>query len=166
MGRIMDFRHHIAAPGALSSLAADALILVLAGEAVDTALDAKLASPLNDALAHGDFKLKASRSLYLHRPAGVKAARVVASAMGGTGAKAFKAAVLHGFNQIKGMGAHHVAVALVGSDLDAQHAEAAVTAAAEATYLYRDTKPSAPPASMIDKLSLVCGKAQAKAVQA
>ncbi|MBX3619188.1 MAG: leucyl aminopeptidase [Rhizobacter sp.] len=162
----MDFRHHIAAPGALSSLTADALLLVLAGEAVDTTLDARLASPLNDALAHGDFKLKAGRSLYLHRPAGVKAPRVVAAAMGGSGAKAFKAAVAHGLNQIKGTGARHVAIALVGADLDEQQAEAAVTAAAEATYLYRDTKPSAPEAPLIDKLSLVCGKAQAKAVQA
>jgi len=166
MGRIMDFRHQISLPGSLSSLTADALLLVLAGEAIDAALDAKLAAPLNDAVAHEDLKLKAGRCLYLHRVPGVKASRVVAAAMGGSGVKAFKAAVLQGLNQLKGMGAQHVVVALVGgAELDEQHAEAVVTAAADATYLYRHTKPSAPQPSKLDKLTLVCSKGQAKAVQ-
>ncbi len=166
MGRIMDFRHQISSPGTLSSLSADALLLVLAGESVDAALDAKLAAPLNDAVSHEDLKLKAGRSLYLHRLAGVKAPRVVAAPMGGAGVKAFKAAVLHGLNQLKGMGAQHVAVALVGgAELDDQHAEAVTAAASEAIYLYRHTKPSAPAASGLAKLTLVCSKGQAKAVQ-
>jgi len=167
MGRIMDFRHQISSPGSLSSLTADALLLVLAGESIDAALDAKLATPLNEAVAVEDLKLKAGRSLYLHRVPGVKAPRVVAAAMGGSGVKAFKAAVLHGMNQLKGMGAQHVVVALVGgAELDEQHAEAVVTAAADATYLYRHTKPSAPQPSKLAKLTLVCSKGQAKAVQA
>src|SRR5512145_2495959 len=114
MGRIMDFRHQISSLGAISSLPADALLLVLAGEGIDSALDAKLAAPLNDALAQGDLTLKAGRSLYLHRLSGVKAPRVLASAAGTAGVKAFKAAVLDGLNQLKGMGAQHVAVAFVG----------------------------------------------------
>ncbi|MBC7992385.1 MAG: leucyl aminopeptidase [Rhizobacter sp.] len=163
----MDFRHQISSPGSLSSLTADALLLVLAGEAIDAALDAKLASPIQDAVAVEDLKLKAGRCLYLHRVPGVKAPRVVAAAMGGSGVKAFKAAVLQGLNQLKGMGAQHVAVALVGgAELDEQHAEAVVTAAADATYLYRHTKPSAPQPSKLAKLTLVCSKGQAKAVQA
>ncbi len=167
MGRIMDFRHQISSLGSLSSLTADALLLVLAGETIDAALDAKLATPLNDAVAHEDLQLKAGRCLYLHRLPGVKAPRVMASAMGGSGVKAFKAAVLQGLNQLKGMGAQHVVVALVGgADLDEQHAEAVVTAAADATYLYRHTKPSAPQPSKLAKLTLVCSKGQAKAVQA
>ena len=52
-----------------------------------------------------------------------------------------------------------------GGELDDQHAEAVATAAADATYLYRHTKPSAPPASGLNKLTLVCTKGQAKAVQ-
>ena len=167
MGRIMDFRHQISSLGSLSSLTADALLLVLAGESIDAALDAKLAAPLNEAVAVEDLKLKAGRSLYLHRVPGVKAPRVVAAAMGGSGVKAFKAAVLHGMNQLKGMGAQHVVVAMVGgAELDEQHAEAVVTAAAEATYLYRHTKPSAPQPSKLAKLTLVCSKGQAKSVQA
>jgi leucyl aminopeptidase len=166
MGRIMDFRHQISLPGNLSSLAADALLLVVAGEAVDASLDTKLSSPLSDALAQGDFKLKSGRSLYLHRLAGVKAPRVLAAASGGNDVKAFKSAVLQGLNQLKGLGAQHVAVAFVGGELDDRYAEAAATAAADAVYLYRHTKPSAPPASSLNKLTLVCSKAEAKAVQA
>ncbi|HEX3139092.1 MAG TPA: leucyl aminopeptidase, partial [Rhizobacter sp.] len=95
------------------------------------------------------------------------APRVVASVAGGSSVKAFKAAVLHGINQLKGMGAKHVAVALVGgAELDEQFAEAMVMAASEATYLYRHTKPSAPAASGLAKLTLLCSKGQAKAVQA
>jgi leucyl aminopeptidase len=59
-----------------------------------------------------------------------------------------------------------VAVAFVGGELDDRYAEAAATAAADAVYLYRHTKPSAPPASSLNKLTLVCSKAEAKAVQA
>ena len=118
----MDFRHQIVSTNALSAIAADALLLVLAGESVDAGLDDKLGASLNDALAQDDFKLKAGRSLYLHRLPGTKAPRVVASAMGGVGVKAFKAAVMHGLQQIRGSGARHVAIALVGASLDDQHA--------------------------------------------
>ena len=162
----MDFRHQIAAAAALASVTADALVLVVAGEAVDASLDAKLASPLNDALAHHDWKLKSGNKLYLHRPAGVKAARVVAVAAGKGGVKEFKSAVAAGVGQVKGLGVRHVAVALIGGELDDAHAEAAATATADAIYQYRDTKPSAPPAPQVDKLTLLCTKAQAKAVQA
>ncbi len=44
-------------------------------------------------------------------------------------------------------------------------AEAVVTATRESTYLYRHTKPSAPPASKIDKVTVLCGKADVKSVQ-
>jgi leucyl aminopeptidase len=60
-----------------------------------------------------------------------------------------------------------VAVAYVGdAELDDQYAEAVVTAAGDATYVYRHTKPTAAPASAMAKLTLVCTKGQAKAVQA
>jgi len=50
--------------------------------------------------------------------------------------------------------------------LTAAHAEAAVTAVREATYVYRHTKPSAPAAAKLDKITLLCSKADAKTVQA
>jgi leucyl aminopeptidase len=163
----MDFRHQISASSTLSSLSADALLLIVSGEAVDPALDAKLRTAVNEAVSHGDFQLKAGRSLYLHRLPGVKAPRVVVAASSSTTAKSFKAAVAQGFAQLKGGGAKHIAVAMAGSgDLSDAHAEAVVTAAADATYLYRHTKPSAAAASVINKVTVVCDKTQAKAVQA
>ncbi|KNZ33161.1 MAG: cytosol aminopeptidase [Methylibium sp. NZG] len=162
----MDFRHQISLPGVLADLVCDALVLVVTGDAVDAALDARLAAALTDAVSGGDLALKKGKSLYLHRPTGVRAARLVFVVAGGASAKAFKAAVAQGLGQIKGLGAKHVAVALAGvGELGSAHAEALVCAAAEATYLYRHTKPSAPAAPGMSKLTLVCAKADAKAVQ-
>jgi leucyl aminopeptidase len=162
----MDFRHQISSPDGLSGVVCDALVLVATGDSVDTTLGTPLAGALSDAIAQGDLALKAGKSLYLHRPPGVKAARVVFAAAGANTAKAFKAAVAQGVQQLKSSGAKHVAIGLAGSGvLSAAHAEAAVAAVREATYLYRHTKPSAPPASVIDKVTVLCSKADAKAVQ-
>src|SRR4051812_40958465 len=46
------------------------------------------------------------------------------------------------------------------------HAEAAVLALADATYLYRHSKPSAPAPWAADSLTLVCQKAETRSVQA
>ena len=162
----MDFRHQLSSLDALANVSADALLLVVAGDAVDKTLAAPLARALSDAVTQGDFQLKAGKLLYLHRPAGVKAARLVLAAAGATSAKAFKAAVALGIQQLKGTGAKHVAVALAGAgELGAAHAEALVAAVSDATYVYRHTKPSAPAAAALAKVTLLCGKLEAKAVQ-
>ncbi len=162
----MDFRHLVSSPDALASITADALVVVVPGESVDAPLDTAVRALVDDAAAHGDFRFKAGRTLYLHRPAGVKAARLVVVASGGDGAKAFKAALAHAFAALKTLGAKHVAVALAGgAEVGAAHAEALAAAAADATYVYRHTKPSAPPAPAMARFSLVCAKAQARAVQ-
>ena len=161
----MDFRHQISLPQALAATACDALVLVVNSDPVDPMLDAPLAAALADALTEGDLTLKAGKSLYLHRPAGVKAARVVFAAASANTVKAFRAAVACGINQVKGSGAKHIAVALANAGtLTDAHAEAVVTAARECTYAYHHTKPSAPPASKLDKLTLLCSKADGKAV--
>ena len=162
----MDFRHQISSPEALAGLTCDALVLVVTGASVDPTLDAPLAAVLSDAIAQGDLSLKAGKGIYVHRPAGIRAARVAFVAAGGSTVKAFKAAVANGINLVKGSGAKHVAVGLAGAGtLTDAHAEAVVTAARECTYLYRHTKPSAPTASKLDKVTLLCSKADAKAVQ-
>src|SRR5688572_3641221 len=162
----MDFRHQIASAGALSGVAADALLVVTHGEAIDPALDPAVAALVKDAVALGDFQFKAGRTLFSLRPAGLKAARLVVAAAGNDSIKAFRNAVASGLAQLKGLGAKHVAVALgSAAETTEQHAEAACAAAADAAYQYRDTKPSAPPAPALAKLSVLCGKEQAKAVQ-
>jgi leucyl aminopeptidase len=161
----MDFRHQASTPETLAAVACDALLLIVSGETVDGALPAPLSTLLRDAVAHGDLALKAGKSLYLHRPAGVKAARVVFAVAGKPTVKAFKAAVAQGLAAVKGTGAKHLAVAFAGAgEWLAEHAEAVVAAVGDATYLYRHTKPSAPADAALSKVTLLCGKAETKAV--
>jgi leucyl aminopeptidase len=146
-------------------LAADALIVVVAGDKADEALDPVLHKALESAVRSGDFQLKAGRTLYLHGLPGVKAARVVFSTAASASPKAFKAAVAAGLGILKSGGSKQVAVALSGGEVTAAHAEAVVTAAADAVYVYRHTKPSAPAGSKLQAVGLVCAKAEAAAVQ-
>src|SRR5882672_9106301 len=164
-GRIMDFRHQIASAGALSGVAADALLVVIHGDSIDPSLDAAVASPVKEAVALGDFQFKAGRTLYVQKPAGLKAARLVVAAAGNSSVKAFKSAVASGLAQLKGLGVKHVAVVLGNGAATEQHAEAVTAAAADAAYLYRETKPSAQPAPTLAKVTLLCGKSEVKDVQ-
>ena len=93
----MDFRHQITTPGALSGASVDALVLVLIGEVLDPALDPALATPLADAVEHGDLKLKKGKALYLHRPNGVRAPRLAVAVAEDASAKAIKAAAAQGY---------------------------------------------------------------------
>ena len=162
----MDFRHQISSVDALSTLAVDALVLVLSCDDKAKVADARIAAAVDDALSQGDLVRKAGKALYLHRPAGINAARVVLTVAGADTVKAFRTAVANGMALIKGSGAKHVAVGLAGAgDLNDAHAEAVVSAASEATYVYRHTKPSAPADGAIGKLTLLCGKAEGKTVQ-
>ncbi|MDP9045180.1 MAG: leucyl aminopeptidase [Pseudomonadota bacterium] len=162
----MDFRHLVSSSEALAAQACDALILVVTGEAVDPALDPALAALLAGAVAEGDLTFKAGQRLYLHRPAGVKAPRLVFSVAGGSALKAFKKAVASGIDAVKASGAKHIAIGLAGAGtLTDAHAEAVVAAAGDATYVYRHTKPSAPAGSKLARVTLLCNKADAKPVQ-
>jgi leucyl aminopeptidase len=84
---------------------------------------------------------------------------------GSTSAKAFKAALAHALGALKSSGAKQIAVAAVGAALTDAHAEALVAATVDAVYLYRHTKPSAPASSRLQRVTLLCDKAEAKAVQ-
>ncbi len=161
----MDFNTHIAPAGGLSTLACDALLVVVAGTMVPAGLDKSLAALLDDAVKHGDFEFKAGRCLYLHRPAGLKAARLAYVAAADGSAKALKAAIAAGLSQLKALGVAEVAVASVGGEaLTAAHAQALVAAVGDAVYVYRHTKPSAPAAPKLRKVTLVCAKAQSAAL--
>ncbi|MCV2365337.1 leucyl aminopeptidase [Paucibacter sp. DJ1R-11] len=158
----MDFRTQSASFDALASFNADALILVLGGDTLPAGLDAGLSALIKDAIKLGDFELKAGKSLVLQRPAGVKAPRVVLAASGKTSVKAARSAVQAALGLLKGRGVAHAGVAFVGFDLAAHGdslAEQFVLAAGDATYVYRHTKPSAPEAGKLAKLSLLVDKA-------
>jgi len=162
----MDFGHRVTAPASLASVEVDGLVLIVVGDAVDPALAAPIAALIADAVAHGDLVLKKGKTLYAHRPAGVAAKRIAVCVAADASAKAFKAAVAHALAALKSSGAASVAIAWASAgDWTDVHAEAAVTAIADATYLYRHSKPSAPPAWTPKSLTLLCQKSEAKAVQ-
>ena len=161
----MDFRHQITAPDGFGAFACDALLLIVNPGGVDPAVKAPWAAALSEALAQGDLTLKAGKTLYIHRPAGLKPARLVFASAAASTPKAFKAAVAAGMQMLKAGGSKHVAVASVGAGaLTAAHAEALVGAVSDALYTYRHTKPSAAAASRIQRVTLLCAKDEAKPV--
>ena len=161
----MDFHTQVITAGGTARLAADALLLVLVGDALPPGLDAPLADAVDEAIKHGDLKLKAGQTAYLRQVAGVKATRVAVAVAKDGSAKAVKVAGTAGINLVKGLGVKHLAVLVAGvPELQAAHAEALAAAASEAVYVYRTTKPSAPAAPVLAKLTLLAGsKAEAKA---
>ena len=161
----MDFKTHVGSAAALSTLAADALLVVLAGDKAPAGLDKTLAAALDAAVTAGDFQYKAGQALYAYRVAGVKAARVMFVHAGDASPKMLRKAVGGAVGAIKSGGAQHLVVALCGgAEPGAAHGESLVSAAEEAVYLYRHTKPSAAAASKLKSVSLVVGKAQQAAV--
>ena len=153
----MDFNIQAALASGLSRVQADALVIVLVGTAVPAALDKNLAAALSTAVEAGDLTLKPGQTLVLHRVAKVQAARVVFTTAADGSAKAFHKAVGAAMSALKSGGARHAAVALAGADLTASHAEALALATADALYVYRHTKPSAPAAAALKQISLLCG---------
>jgi leucyl aminopeptidase len=163
----MDFDFKASPAGGLAALEADALLVVVGGKAVPRTLDKPLATLLADAVAHDDFEFKANRCLYLHRPAGVAAKRLAFVAAGSDSAKSFKAAVAAGLAALKPLGGAQLAVACVGLEapLGEEHARALVAAVSDAVYVYRHTKPSAPAAPRLARVTLVGDRKTAAAAQ-
>ncbi|HEU4460162.1 MAG TPA: leucyl aminopeptidase [Methylibium sp.] len=164
----MEFKVLATASEKLAQTAADALIWLVTEDAATQGTDPALRALLEQVVDAGDLAWKPGRSVLLHKPQGLVAKRLViavASGGGAASAKAVKAAVGAALAQVKQLGVKHVAV-LLGMPCDDAHAEAVVAAASDAVYLYRHTKPSAPEAPQLAKLSLIVERAQAKAAQA
>ncbi len=159
----MDFEFKAPGAGGLAAVTADALLVVVGGKEVPAALDAPLVALLADAVKEGDFEFKAGRCLYVHRPAGVAAQRLAFVAAPEGTLKAFKAALAAGLGALKALGVVHLAVARAGFDggIDEWAARALATAVDDAVYLYRHTKPSAPPAPKLARVTLVGAKKDA-----
>ncbi len=164
----MDFKIQTAELDALAGATADALVVVLGGEALPKGLDAVVAKHAQAAIKLGDFALKGGQALTLTHAEGIKSPRLVLAASGKTSLAAARAALAAGLAQIKSRGAVSAAVAFAGFDVGMAEAlaEQAALAATDAVYLYRHTKPSAPAASKLDKLALLVGKADVKAAKA
>jgi leucyl aminopeptidase len=161
----MDFRPQITAPAELADADVDALVLVI-GERAEPALAAPLATLIDKAVGEGDLLLKKGKALYAYQPAGITARRVVVAVAGDETPKAFKSAVASGLAVLKSSGAKTVGIASAGgSGIGAAHAEAAVIASADASYVYTHTKPSATPAWSPTSVTVYCQRSEQKAVQ-
>ncbi len=159
----MDFRTQSASLDALAGVNADALVLVLAGDSLPAGLDPVVAAAVKDAVKLGDFELKAGKTLVLPRVAGLKAPRLVLAGAGKASLKSARAAVQAALAALKSGGTAHAALAFAGFEsLSDSLIEQAVLAALEVSYVYRHTKPSAPAAPKLAKLSLLLGKDDAK----
>jgi leucyl aminopeptidase len=160
----MDFQFQVSPAQGLSSVVADALLVVVTGSSAPAGLDKAVATLLADAVAQGDFEFKPGRVLYVHRPAGMKAARLALVGAANGSPKAFKAAVAAGLGALKALGVATLAVARPGTDvLGDGHAEALVTAVADAVYVYRHTKPSAPAAPKLASVALMGSRKESAA---
>ena len=167
----MDFKHQIGSSLQLATLRADALLLVVTPDLLESAgsrqvqlaLDPVLKRLIADAVKAGDFALKSGRTLYLHHPEGVVAARVVVTVAVNQSAKAYKAALAHGLTLLKSGGASQL---LIGGTVPLlqEHAFAAVVAAGDAHYVYRHSKPSAPTSPKWTRLTVLCLKDEVKDV--
>ena len=155
------------AAGAVSRLGLDALLLLVVGDKLPAGLDEPLAKALADAVAWGDLVLKPGKAAYLRQVAGMKTPRLAVAVAGDASPKALKTAATAGIALLKGLPIKQLAVQVVGSDpLGTAQAEAVATAACDAVYLYRSTKPSAAAAPTLARLTLlVSSKAEAQAAE-
>ncbi len=162
----MDFTHRIVGAESVASIDVDALVVVAAGDAVDGSLGPAIAGIVGDAIASGDLEWKKGKLLYVHRPAGLGARRLVVAVAADSSAKAFKAAAGKAFTALKATGAKSIAIAASGiAPMDDAHAEAAVLAMSDAVYLYRHSKPSAPAPWGAASLVVACRRGEARSVQ-
>jgi leucyl aminopeptidase len=158
----MKFSTQALGPQGLSGVGTDALLVIVAGDALPQDLDPPLEAALRLALEQGDFQLKAGQVAYLHRVLAVKASRVAFAHATDGSVKAFRKALTAGLAVLKGGGTVQACVALVGAEgPTAAHAEALVAAVSDAVYVYRQTKPSAAAAPKLAGVSLACAKARA-----
>ena len=168
----MDFKTQAAGASGLAGIAADALLVLVTASSdgispLPSGPDKPLADVLTAAVKDGDFAYKAGQCIYVHKVPGVKAGRVVFAFLADASVKALRKAVNLGLAQLKAGGTRQLAVAVTGGGtLTAAHAEALAVSVSEAMYIYRETKPSAPPVSKLASVSLVCDKAEQAAVGA
>jgi leucyl aminopeptidase len=164
----MDFKTQVLGASSLASIAADALLVLLATTSLPKGLDAALSGALDAAVKDGDFSFKAGQAFFAHRVPGVKATRVVFAFAADGAPKALRKALGHGLALIKSTGAKSLAVAQVGATgiqaWTAAASEVLVMASHEATYVYTHTKPSAQPPSKISSVAVICSKADVAAV--
>ena len=163
----MDFRTLALPLSSWSKAEADALLVVLAADANPGGMDKPLAALWRDLCAAGEVELKAGKTVLVHQPSKVLAARVVFAVAANGSTKAVAKAFAAGLALLKGGGAKALNVGvLAGNGPSEAHAEALAVAAMDAVYLYRHTKPSAPAAPALGSVRLLCQTTAQEALEA
>ncbi len=163
----MDFKTQVIGAAGLANVAADGLLVLVAGTAVPPGRDKPLAELQAAAAQDGDFALKPGQTLYAHRVAGVKAQRVLFASLAEATPKALRRALGLALGYVKSGGTRQLAVALAGdASWSGALAEALALAVSESVYLYSATKPSAPAAARLVGVSLLCAKTESAALAA
>jgi leucyl aminopeptidase len=161
----MDYRNVVGSGPELAGFSADVLLVVLTPEQSRTG-SPPLDALVSEALSAGDLELKDGQTLYVHRPAGLKAPRLAVAVAGGDTPRQFKAAIARLAAHAKGARLTHAAVVTAqGVALTAAHAEVLATAFGDATYVYSLSKPSAPKPAALKKVSLITTAADAVAAR-
>ena len=158
----MDFKTQSPGAGGIAAIDVDALLLVVAGAELPADLEPAVSTLVGGLVRSGDLALKAGSVALLHAPAGLAARRLVVAVAGDGSVKAWRKAVVAAVGVLKGGGAKSVAVGMAaGGDPSAEQAEALVGAVCDSLYVYRATKPSAPPAASLASFSLLASRAGA-----
>jgi len=155
----MDFKTQIAPASAWGKLSVDALVVVATPAGLPKGLDKSVAAAVDAAVAQGELEWKAGKAVLLIAPAKLAAGRLVVVVAADASAKALHKAVGASVGMLKSGGSRSLAVGLAvasGPAWAPSLAEAAVLAVSEAVYIYRHTKPSAPPASTLAGVALLC----------
>jgi leucyl aminopeptidase len=142
----MNFELKTLTPAQAAEFPADALIVLVPDTAPKG--DSPLHRLVAQAIKGADLEAGVGKSLAAYRPEGFKAARVLLVRAGRADAAALRKAVAAGVAALKGPGVAHIGVIATLVPIDNGGLQAAVQAAAEASYVFTTTKPSAKPRAL------------------
>ena len=151
----MDFKAQAATDARLSSVSADALVLILPATAQGRGLEPALQSAIRAAKACGDFDWKPGKAVVLHHVAGMSCVRLVLVAVADDSPKAYRKGLMAAWMLLRSGGSKEVAIRWCATSWGAHYVQATVLSAHEACYQYRFTKPSAGPAPQIRRVTLL-----------
>jgi leucyl aminopeptidase len=147
----MDFQLKTLDAAGASREKCDALVMVVA-EGFKPGKDA-LSRLAADAIKAGDLEPKPGKTLQAYRPAGISASRVIIAGAGDGSARRVHAAICAAVSTLRATRNVQRLVIVLGADSQEEHLRAAVTAAAEAAYVYVATK-SKPEGREIERITI------------
>jgi leucyl aminopeptidase len=148
---IMDFQLKTLDAAGAAREKCDALVM-LVGEGFKPGKDA-LSRLAADALKAGDLETKPGKTLQAYRPAGITAARVIIAGAGDGSARRVHAAICAAVGSLRANRNVKRLVIVLGEGAGEELVRAAVTAAAEAAYVYIATK-SKPDGREIERITI------------